>query len=163
MSKLRRSLGLWETFHDKEPRQLLEVEKNPWPRSWGRSGEALRVYYLSDKWHQDGKFTAYFHDHEGGVKLWEPWKAQPWLTQKQPRPVQGMPYSNGAVLGYCLGWVIRRCGDGEELQVEFKEGAVLLCAVPSGRALFAMAVKDEEVVALFAGGKLDVKSEGIVG
>lgn len=163
MSKLRQAKAVWERFHDKKPRKLVDVDVDPWPRRWGLSGEARRVYYLSDKWHQDGKWTAYYHDHEGGVRLWEPWGAQAWLTRQQERPVKGVPFSNGAVLGYCLGWVLRRDKDDVEVESEFDDRSVMLCASPDGRALFALAVKDQEVLALFEGGKLDVRPEGIVG
>jgi hypothetical protein len=163
MSKLRQAKKVWATFHDKDPRRLIEVNANPWPKSWGLSGEARRVYYLSDKWHQDGKWTAYYHDHEGGVRLWEPWGAQDWLGRRTPAPARGVPFANGAVLGYCLGWVLRRDKDDVEVEAEFREREVMLCAAPSGRSLFALAVKDKEVLALFEGGRLDVRAEGIVG
>lgn len=163
MSKLRQAKRVWSAFHDKEPRCLLEVSGNPWPEAWGYSGEATRVYYLSDKWHQDGKWTAYYHDHEGGVRLWEPWGAQPWLANEAVAPAPGMPFRNGAVLGYCLGWILRRQHDDVEVEAEFDDGTVLLCAAPNARTLFAITTKQEEVLALFEGGKLDVKPEGIVG
>jgi len=52
---------------------------------------------------------------------------------------------------------------GEELDIEFGDEETLLCAVPSGKALFVVDTKSGEVIAAFVGGSLDVKPEGIVG
>jgi hypothetical protein len=154
---------LWRTFHDKEnPRELIEVLR-PWPSAWGLSGEATRVYYLSDKWQRDGKQQAYYHDHEGGVELWEPWGSQEWLEQRRKSPARSLPCSDATVLGYCLGWELTKVGTGEELDIEFGDKDALLCAVPSGKALFVVDAKSGEVIAAFVGGSLAVKPEGIVG
>jgi len=154
---------LWRTFHDKDsPDELIEVIR-PWPAAWGLSGEASRVLYLSDKWQPDGDQQAYYHDHEGGVQLWEPWGTQEWLTQKKRSPSRSLPCKDATVLGYCLGWELEREDTNEHLDIEFADEEALLCAVPSGKVLFVVDIGSGEVIAVFVGGSLAVKPEGIVG
>jgi hypothetical protein len=158
---LKKAEERWRIFHAKNPRERIEVPA-PWPREWGLVGTATRVYYYSDKWEKDGDFVPYYHDHEGDVQLWEPWGSQDWQTKKRKRPCPSVPCSHGAVLGYCLGWELKT-PEGEKLEVEFDDTEVLLCSTPSGKALFVVDPKDGSVIAVFCGGKLDVRKEGIVG
>lgn len=158
---LKQAEDRWKLFHDKEPRRTIEVPA-PWPKEWGLVGHATRVYYYSDKWEKDGEYIPYYHDHEGGVELWEPWGVEDWQEKRRKKPCPSVPCSHGAVLGYCLGWVIESL-DGRSLEVSFGDKEVLLCSTPSGKALFVVDPKSKEVIAVFCGGKLDVRPEGIVG
>jgi len=153
--------ALWEVFHDKEPREEFDVVA-PWPKAWGLSGEATRMYYRSDKWNHDGEYECYYHDHEGSVELWEPWGDQDWLCGKRTSPGSGIPCKTAAVLGYCLGWVLTNV-DGVSMEVEFGDAEVYLCAVANGKTLFAVDVATDDVLAVWVGGSLDVLSDGIVG
>jgi hypothetical protein len=96
------------------------------------------------------------------VELWEPCGVEDWQERRRKSPCPRVPCSHGAVLGYCLGWVLET-PDGESLEIEFGDKEVLLCATPSGKALFVVDPKSDEVIAVFCGGKLDVHPEGIVG
>jgi len=153
----------WSTFHQKEPRELIEIDA-PWPKAWGYVGEAVRVYYLSDKWNEDGDFIPYYHDHDGGVELWEPWGAQDGMTDKCKSPARGIPCKQAAVLGYCLGWWLLDEDDPKKVDaVEFDEDEALLCSTASGKALFVVSLSDGKVIAAFTGGNLSVESAGIDG
>lgn len=161
-SSSKEAHALWRTFHAKEPREEIFLQNPGWPRSWGRSGEGLTVYYRSDKWNEDGDYVSYYHDHEGGVQVWEPWGAHAWLEDKRKRPCAGIPALQCAVLGWCLGWDIR-CTDGETRTVEFSEGTVRLCGTPSRKALFAVHESSGDIIAVWCGGKLNILPEGIDG
>jgi hypothetical protein len=158
---LKQAEKRWTTFHDKEPREQIRID-SPWAKEWGLVGEATKVYYYSDKWEKDGEYIPYYHDHEGGVELWEPWGSQDWQERKKKKPCPSVPCAHGAVLGYCLGWELTT-PDGEHLEVEFGDKEVFLCSTPGGKALFVVDPRSDEVLAVFCGGKLDVRKEGIVG
>jgi len=151
----------FRTFHQKDPREVLEFKKDPWPKKWGLSGRATRIFYRSDKWERDGKFVDYYHDHGDGVKLWEPLGYQCWLEESSPG--RGIPCKYATVLGYCLGWEIDRNGDQEHMAVEFGDEELLLCCTPSGKVLFVLDQNLPEVIAVFKGGDLSVEAEGIDG
>jgi len=156
---------LWKRFHDKNPREMIDVGVDPWPKSWARSGQCLTTYYRSDKWHKDGKYDSYYHDHESAdVSVWEPAGSRPWHGKKaRVRVAKGIPCRYAAVLGDALGWDFKK-PDGEKLSVEYKPGEALLCAVPpEGNVLFVYDMRDNEVVAVICGGKLTVREEGIDG
>jgi len=162
MRSSKEAQALWRTFHDKEPREEIFLHNPGWPKAWGYSGEGLTVYYHSDKWNEDGDFISYYHDHEGGVEVWEPWGAQAWLERKKKRPCSGIPAVQCAVLGWCLGWDLR-CADGVERTVEYAPGVVHLCGAPSRRVLFAVHKASGDIIAVWCGGKLDILPEGIDG
>lgn len=154
---------LWMSFHGKDPREEYSI-KASWPDKWGYTGEGVTVYYRSDKWKRDGQFDCYYHDHEGEVELWEPAGAQDWHEELRKAPVQGLPCKTAAVLGYCLGWDVKREGDSQHVySVEFGDTSMLLCAPPGGRSLFVVSQRSKDVIALFCGGSLDIRPEGIVG
>ena len=158
----RNARELWRRFHDKDPREEIDYAEPNWPFQWGYSGEGLTVYYRSDKWSPDGKYTSYYHDHEGGVEIWEPKGAQEWIGELCEAPCSDLPCDSAAILGWCLGWDIE-CADGDARTVTFAEGKVYLCATPSGKALFALDKASGDVLAAWCGGSLGILPEGIVG
>lgn len=159
----RRAKGLddgikrWETFNKKPHRKLIKTKLN-WPKRWGKLGEAKTTYYRSDKWHKDGKFVNYFHDHSAGVACYHPMGAQRGLTATRP-PISAWP-ETGVVLGNFLGWDIE-LPDGRLLEAEPDSKASLLCSSPDGHMLFV--VEDGCITGILVGKSLKVEAEGIDG
>jgi len=151
----------WELFHAKSnPTKDFQLsgKASQWPTSWGYAGRAETIYYASDKWKEEGNYLKYYHDT--GAGMWLPQGAQSWLTDSKRCPVKRYPEA-AAVLGYFLGCDFRRDHDNRFIEAE-GDPKELLCSFPN-RKLLAVVHPRQGVVALFAGRRLDVKAEGIVG
>lgn len=153
---------LYKRFHGKESKRASVSKTCEVPERVFRVGEALQVLYRSDKLNpetlEDEGTTDYFHDHEGGVKahlVKDDGESSHVLVPKSAQT------DVLVVLGKCLGFTYRD-NDGEEIATEYHSNFPELCATPDGRALFVVRAR-KTIIAIFWGGTLGVRQEGIVG
>ena len=153
--------SVWKLFHKKPaPRELIKV-KILWPTKWEYAGEAVTTYYNSDKWEDDGKFTKYFHDHEGhNISIWHPAGMFDWTTAA-PKPPRFKYPPAVAVLGFSLGVDVKR-HDGEKMRKAIPERDSYLVAAPDRKHLWIVEPA-QGITAMIAGPGLIVEARGIVG
>jgi len=153
------------------------------------TGKAIHVLYRSDKWEK--KSHDYIHEHEAGVKIYEPGGAfrvgplrrrggallredddryplgEKTAVPKSLEPLVRASTTDEAtsiyLLGECLGFTYE--DDDGLVEVKTAQPYPELYSVPSGKALLVIDVSGSKAKLLFAiwGGGLDVKPEGIVG
>jgi len=147
----------YRTFHTKDPRRIVKLE-HQLPAEVGLVGDALSVLYRTDKWHEDGKDTDYKHNFETAVKVYEPVGEQPWLGPTERPEYDADPI---VLLGQCLGFFLRRHDDEEiyETRLPTARPTWLFCSA-NGHQLYVYD-PDRGFRAVFYGGKLSVKSDGI--
>lgn len=175
----------YKTFHDKQPIRIAELSEDL-PSKWCVVGDALAVMYRTDKWKGFGNDEDYKHLHDKadgvpyevrrGVRLFEPAsdakKSKVHGRSGDPLDVgrpQRLPVPDPraiTLLGYCLGFFVRRDDDGEIYEVN-PRGAYLFSA-PSGKALYVYSPHEQSdgssgFLAAFAGGNLRVLKGGIDG
>lgn len=121
-------------------------------------GEATCTYYRSKKW--DNVMHEYYHDHEGGVKVYS------------SLPVEKYNCIKTFVPKYCQVSTLIKLGDNigldfidldnEERQLKITKPFPELYCNPTGNCLY---IVDEKtvLVALLWGGHLSVQKRGIVG
>jgi len=180
------AMDMYEVFHAKRPLRLVELP--PLPTKLVAVGEAQSTMYRTDKWHLDGKDEDYKHVHDKGeraryefgegVVVYEP------AAEASKSTVGGRHVGRGkavhfpvtrpdalSMLGYCLGFFVRRYDDEETYEVN-PRGCYLFCSPYSkeiGRAFLAVflphgkRLADGEWLAIMAGGKLRVLKDGIDG
>lgn len=179
------AMDRYETFHDKAPIRIAELSHDL-PKQWVAVGDALAVMYRTDKWKKDGSDIDYKHLHDKrdetpyefrkGVRLYEPAKESKKSKvrgRRTSRPrrekVQKLPVSVPkalTMLGYCLGFFVRRYDDGKIYEVNPR--GCWLFSSPSGNML-AVYSPDQQpdgssgFLAVMAGGKLRVLKDGIDG
>lgn len=68
MSTQSKAEQVWRTWHQKNPRELHEVEYD-FPEEVFSIGLAETIIYASDKWEDDGDFYDYVHEHETGAEV----------------------------------------------------------------------------------------------
>lgn len=160
-ASVSKAAAVWKLFHKKpEPRELIDVHIE-WPAAWEYAGEAVTTYYNSDKWSRDGKFTRYYHDHEGHrISIWHPAGMFDW-TKKSPKPPRFTPPAAVAVLGFSLGVDVKRHDTGKT-QHASPEREARLVASPD-RHLLWIVEPSNGIVAMIAGPGLKVEGRGIVG
>lgn len=153
----------WELFHAKKnpPKNIsLKGKARDWPRSWGFGGQAVTVYYSSDKWKENGDYINYYHDHGGGIGLWLPSGDESWLQQKT-LPLRKFPQAV-SVLGYFLGVDYERAGGKKLFRATPEDGEELLCCFPDRKHLVVVH-PNRGAAALIFGPGLIVEARGVVG
>lgn len=161
MAKTKRDLDeaveRWRIFHDKEnPRELITVPHG-FPKTWQLAGRAVTTYYTSDKW--GSRMHGYYHEHDPEVYVYVPRGTFDW-AEVSDCPIETWPDS-AAVLGFADGFDFERADDGEMVEGDPGDEA-LLCCSPDGKFLFVVA-SDGDIVALIVGDPITVRAEGIVG
>lgn len=181
---LDKAMSRYETFHAKSPIRVAELEHDL-PKDWVEIGDALAVMYRTDKWKRDGNDEDYKHLHDRGddkpydlgrgVRLFEP------AAEAKRSKVGTQRANTGALkrcrlpvsapkaitlLGYCLGFFVRRDEDGEIYECN-PRGCYLFCS-PSGDMLLVYSPDKQPdgssgVLAIMAGGNLRVLKDGIDG
>lgn len=179
------AMDRYETFHAKRPLRIVELEHDL-PSKLVPVGEAVSTMYRTDKWHDDGNDEDYKHVHDkgedkrydfgDGVVVYEP------ATEIAKSRVNGRRVSANRhekavtlpvgkpkalpLLGYCLGFFVRRYDDGKIYEVN-PRGSYLFCS-PTGNMLAVYSPEKQSdgsrgFLALMAGGKLRVLKDGIDG
>jgi len=163
------AMNRYETFHAKLPIRVAELAHDI-PDRWESVGDALAVMYRTDKWKKDGVDEDYKHLHDKsdgqpydamkGVRFYEPSRSGSGrrLPVSKPKAL--------TLLGYCLGFFVRRDDDGQEYEVN-PRGCYLFCS-PSGDALYLYSPDeqpdgDSGFLAAAVGGNLRVLKDGIDG
>lgn len=150
----------FEIFHAKEPRFVIRVPKRlrRWPEYWALVGPCKRVYYESDKWHEDGDTDRYYHDHGSGIRFW---LAADGIAEGECSPVE-LP-SALTCLGLFLGADVV-CSDGKRDRKQFAEPSSrdVLCCDPNREFLVALDQRTGPY-AIIEGPGLTILSEGIDG
>lgn len=175
----------YKTFHDKQPLRVAELAHDI-PEKWVCVGDALAVMYRTDKWKPYGTDEDYKHLHDKddgvpyevakGVRLYEPATLVKKSKVHGRRPEEldhsasqrlpvAMPRAI-TLLGYCLGFFVRRDDDGEIYEVN-PRGSYLFSS-PKGDVLFVYSPHDQAngangFLAALAGGRLRVLKGGIDG
>jgi hypothetical protein len=166
-SHLDSAMSRYETFHAKAPIRVAELA-HELPDRWDVVGDALAVMYRTDKWKKDGVDEDYKHLHDKGddkpyealkgVRFYEPSRSGRRLPVSKPKAI--------TLLGYCLGFFVRKDDDGQEYETN-PRGCYLFCS-PSGDALYLYS-PDEQAdgssgfLAAAVGGNLRVLKDGIDG
>lgn len=175
----------YEVFHDKAPIRVAELSHDL-PQRWSQVGDALAVMYRTDKWKKFGTDEDYKHLHDKsdgkpyeirkGVRLYEPAKEarKSRVQGRRGESVevvreQGLPVARPralTLLGYCLGFFVRRDDDGEIYEVN-PRGAYLFSS-PKGDMLAVYGPNEQPdgssgFLAIMSGGKLRVLKDGIDG
>lgn len=177
------AMSRYEVFHSKKPIRVAELDHDL-PDSWVRVGECVAVMYRTDKWKSFGNDIDYKHLHDAGddkpypigkgVKFFEPASEakksvvagrKPSKLGKPQRLPVGKPEAI-TLLGYCLGFFVRRDDDGEIYESN-PRGAYLF-ASPSGNMLTVYSPDEQPdgssgFLCAMAGGKLRVVADGIDG
>jgi hypothetical protein len=156
-------------FHKKSrPRELIDVSI-PWPAIWGYAGTATTIFYDSDKWEPDGKFTKFYHDHGGGIGLWHPVELFSWLDATPVAPIGRLP-SAVTVLGFSLGVDMKRHDTGKAQHARPAQGSYLVGVkehrARSGKMIDArlwIVEPSQGVTAFVTGPGLKIEGRGIVG
>jgi hypothetical protein len=164
------AMSRYETFHAKLPIRVAELAHDI-PTRWEEVGDALSVMYRTDKWKKDGVDEDYKHLHDKsdgqpyerlkGVRFYEPAqhrRSGRSLPVKTPKAL--------TLLGYCLGFFVRKDDDGQEYETN-PRGCYLFCS-PSGDALYLYSPDeqpdgDSGFLAAAVGGNLRVLKDGIDG
>lgn len=185
---LDRAMDRYETFHAKRPLRAVALG-HLLPKKVVPVGQAISTMYRTDKWHDDGDDEDYKHVHDPedgrkskeytfgeGVVVYEPASqvkkskverdsdVEAEVAAAEDLPVRAPKAIT--LLGYCLGFFVRRFDDGQVYEVN-PRGCYLFCS-PDGDML-AVYSPDEQpdgsrgFLAVMAGGKLDVIKDGIVG
>lgn len=181
---LDKAMARYETFHAKSPIRIAELEHDI-PKEWVEVGDALAVMYRTDKWKRDGNDEDYKHLHDRGenkpydlgrgVRLFEPvaevkrsrvgsQRANTSGLKRRKLPITEPKAIT--LLGYCLGFFVRRDDDGEIYECN-PRGCYLFCS-PSGDMLIVYSPDKQPdgssgVLAIMAGGNLRVLKDGIDG
>lgn len=170
-------------FHHREPGKgvypfhkntngIINLEDIEWPDCICYLGEAMRTLYKSDKWHDRGKTTEYYHDHDPKiVRFIVPAES----TEKYGDLEQiELPYEwpdEVTLIGSCIGFVVRPETTGEITEGIMKGNNLLVCSPDgwvdprrSNRVFLAIINLDGGgVEAIIDGGNLRITSHGIEG
>lgn len=181
------AMDRYEVFHAKRPLRTVDLGVEM-PKKVVPVGQMISTMYRTDKWHEDGDDEDYKHVHDPedgrqkeyrfgeGVVCYEP--AQ---YAKKSRVEGRRVHANLAeeaislpvkapraltLLGYCLGFFVQRFDDSEIYEVN-PRGCYLFCS-PAGDMLAVFSPDKQPdgssgILAIMAGGKLDVIKDGIVG
>lgn len=166
--KLDQAVSLYKRFHQLEPRRVGEFPASfTIPREAFYVGEALQVLYRSDKLNPvtsiDEGIIDYFHDHEGGVRMYRCDRAGEEDGPLKPLPERVWKQEALTELGLrCLGFSYKNW-EGHIVDGRPKgRQPELYAAPPNGKVLYVVEDK-RRVVAIMLGGRLKVTRAGIEG
>lgn len=164
MSSLQKAERLFETFHQYDPISVGELHRRfRIPRYANYVGEAKTMFYTSDKLNpetgEDEGWINYFHEHEGGVRMYVLGADRDGERRRIPRWI----YDTKALvrLGDCDGFEYVDF-DGETVEAKSTGKKPEWYTVPSGKALLVIQDK-RSVLAIAWGGSLNVEWRGVVG
>ncbi len=161
---LQRAEKLFETFHQFEPVEVGDFHAGfSIPREANYVGEAKTMYYSSDKLNpetgEDEGVIHYFHEHEGGVRMYVTDDSRDGEWRKVPKWIFG---TKALVrLGDCEGFEYTDFDD-ETTKAEATGKPPGWYCIPSGKALLVVQDK-RQVLAIVWGGGLNVEWRGVVG
>ena len=161
---LRKAERLFETFHQYDPIAVGDFGKGfKIPREANYVGEAKTMFYTSDKLNpetsEDEGWINYFHEHEGGVRMYV-------LDEKREGEWRRVPkwiHATKALvrLGDCDGFEYVDF-DGGTVEAKSTGRKPEWYTTPSGKALLVIQDK-RSVLAIAWGGSLNVEWRGVVG
>jgi hypothetical protein len=161
---LRQAERLFETFHQFEPVKVGDFRSGfRIPHEANYVGEAKTMFYSSDKRNpetgEDEGWINYFHEHEGGVRMYVTDDKRNGEIRRIPRWI----YNTKALvrLGDCDGWEYVDF-EGNLAEAEATGNKPEWYCVPSGKALLVVQDK-HQCLAIVWGGGLDVEWRGVVG
>lgn len=161
---LRKAERLFETFHQFEPVKVGDFHTGfKIPREANYVGEAKTMFYSSDKLNpetgEDEGWIRYFHEHEGGVRMYVTDDSRGGEVRKIPKWISD---AKALVrLGDCDGWEYEDF-DGGTAKAESTGNKPEWYCTPSGKALIVVQDK-KHVLAIAWGGELCVEWRGVVG
>jgi hypothetical protein len=164
VSGLRKAERLFETFHQFEPTEIGEFARGfSIPREALYVGEAKTMFYSSDKLNpttgEDEGWINYFHEHEGGVRMYVLDEEHDGEWRKVPAWIRD---AKALVrLGDCDGFEYEDF-EGSSVRAESTGRKPEWYTTPSGKALLVVQDK-RKVLALAWGGSLHVEWRGVVG
>jgi len=170
-------------FHNKKPGHgvypfhknsegIIALDDIDWPENVCFLGEAMRTLYESDKWHDRGKTTQYYHDHDPGIVSFMVPSGR--SSKHGELDLIELPYEWPAevtLIGACIGFVVRPKSTGQITEGVMKGQNILVCS-PDGwvdssrpnRVFLAIINLDGGgVEAVIDGGNLRITSHGIEG
>lgn len=142
----------YRAFTTFEPREIGTFKGLRIPKRLHCAGQAVCVYYRSDKW--EAKYHNYKHDHDPGTKVYLPDGDGPLVDV----PAGGRPQSL-YLIGECLGFEFGK------LEAEISRPYPYLYATPDKRHLLVIDLSQASAVveAMIWGPKLIVTPDGIDG
>lgn len=155
---------LFEEFHQFEPTKVGNFSRGfRIPREALYVGEAKTMFYTSNKLnpetHEDEGCIAYFHEHEGDVRMHVLDESRDGRWRKVPKWIWGVKALTK--LGTCDGFEYIDFG-GETKKAKSTGRKPEWYCVPSGKALLVIQDK-RSVLAIVWGGSLNVEPRGVVG
>jgi len=145
-------------WHQKNPHELLEATVQ-FPAQVACVGEATQTCYGSDKWHKDGDFEEYFHDHDGGVKVYMA-SDDGDVDTRRILHVRSLDGELAMPILAKTREITYRMADGRKRTLRFTD-APMLCCTPDKKTLAIFSSKLGPI--LIRGGKMLVTKRGIVG
>lgn len=151
----------YRRFTTFEPQEVGHLDGLVIPAYLYEVGKAVHVLYRSDKW--EIKEHDYIHDHDPGVHVCMP-SDDEFEGKRVAVPDFIRQVETIYLLGKCLGFRFQP-HEGPEIDAEGRSPYPELYAVPSGKALLVIETHKAKakLVAAMWGGRLDIRSEGIVG
>jgi hypothetical protein len=151
---VRKGLSLYETFHARPPDFVTALDSAIQLPEWlGVSGQALRIWYASDKWRKDGEAGLYVHPYESTVYLCEPWREG---LRRLPSPRATVL----VLLGLCVAVEVKR-GAGD-IAYPVLPDVTELCATEDGRSLVLLD-RSTGILGAIVGEKQRITDRGIEG
>jgi hypothetical protein len=162
--KRKRAERLFEAFHQYEPIKVGEFGRGfRIPREAIYVGEAKTMFYTSDKLNpetsEDEGWIHYFHEHEGGVRMYVTDESRDGEVRSIPKWIWGVDAL--VRLGECDGFEYEDF-DGVLVEAKSTGRKPEWYTIPSGKALLVIQDK-RSVLAIVWGGDLDVEDRGVVG
>lgn len=152
-----KALQLFDTFTKLDPEKIGSFASSfKIPTKMYLLGSMEWTYYESKKW--ENKMHAYKHEHEAGVKIYTPQNTGgvSMTVNEDLRTVKTL-----VRLGGCLG-VDYKDLNGELNEIVATKPYPSLYSIPNGNCLLIIQGKSK-LIAIIAGGRLDVTARGIVG